>query len=130
MKKPLLIILVFVAVGSMGAYLPNAIFTSTSKIRTENAKLRCFSTSAVTSQIGSWVSIANISGGSCTITFTSGIFSAAPYCQATFISGTTGSSYTLRVNTSSATSGTVAQTLNGGGDATDINFFLSCTGAD
>lgn len=112
----------------------NSVINSSSGVtRIEVAKLRCFSTSAITSQHGSWVtSIGNISSGACNITLTSGIFSSTPYCFSTFLSGTTGGTFEVRTNATSTTAVSVANSVLSAGaaaDATDFHFYFSCIGA-
>lgn len=54
-----------------------------SGINTNSAKLNCDAGSSIMSQLGSWVSsIGNVSGGACTVTLASGMYSSTPYCFA------------------------------------------------
>ncbi len=113
--------------------LVNSVINNTGGVqKIIHGKFNCDAGSVITSQSGTtgngFSAIGNISGGSCTVTIATGVFSATPYCQTTWIAGTTGSSYGTRTSAASATSVTVAQTLNGGGDATQIDFYLSCFG--
>jgi hypothetical protein len=97
-------------------------------VRTEAAKFRCFSTSAISSQSSSWISsIGNISSGACVISFASNVFSSAPWCQVTVNS--LGSSQTVSIGTSSPT--TTGLTVYGFGSVAnlvDYTFDLSCMG--
>lgn len=91
----------------------------------EAAKLNCDSGSAITSQLGAWVSaIGNVSAGVCAVTLTTGIFSVAPYCWVNDI--TEDQAVTLTV--SSATAVSVQCRTNAAADCTVHDFDLFCLG--
>lgn len=107
----------------------NSVVTSSSGVTgTEVAKLRCFSSSSIISQLGSWVSsIGNVSTGACTVTIAAGTFSATPYCQANISdAGFASTSASLNVIESSATS--ISVDCEAGGACTDYDFNLHCQG--
>ncbi|RTL05228.1 hypothetical protein EKK58_08755 [Candidatus Dependentiae bacterium] len=98
---------------------------SLSPVRILSANLNCDSGSAITSQLGSWVSsIGNISSGGCAITLNSGVFSAAPYCTAT----ATGSARILRFTSTSGTSIAMNCIDDSGTLCTSFDFFITCMG--
>lgn len=63
----------------------NSVTTNYSgQLRIETAKINCDGSSVITTQTGTWLStISNISSGTCTLTFSAGMFSSAPVCTAT-----------------------------------------------
>ncbi len=103
--------------------------SSTGVTRTEYAKLNCDASSAITSQLGSWVSSAgNVASGACIFTLLPTAFSAAPYCV---VADTNVASdpITLSVNATSSTSVTIDCADNAGTDCTAYDVTLACTGA-
>lgn len=96
--------------------------------RTEVAKINCDSGSAIMSQLGSWVtSVGNVASGACAITLTSGIFSSTPYCFATMNDSDFGATaFSLVTTPSSATA--VSVDCYAGGDCTNYDFNIQCTG--
>lgn len=104
--------------------------------RVESADLDCDASSAIVSQLGTWVaSIGNVSGGACAVTLTAGIFSATPICFCQ-IYGSVGSLYTdssvnIVCKATSTTAAIVDCEVDGGaGDCTDYEINLLCVGAD
>lgn len=99
---------------------------STGLERIERAKLNCDSGSAITSQSGSWLSsIGNISGGACSLTIASGIFSAAPTCTATPNQAIGTFTAGVQVTVTSATAATVGCTYLNTGSSTVNNCIAS-----
>lgn len=95
--------------------------------RSEIAKLNCDSSSAITSQIGNWVStIGNIATDTCTVTLVTGIFSATPHCLATWAG--TSTALMIAASPSSATSVAFAAKLHDNSNPTTVDGFLQCTG--
>lgn len=106
----------------------NTVSNSSSGVsRMEAAKLNCDSSSAITSQHGSWVSsIGNISAGACTVTLSAGTFSATPYCIA---SDTSTNPFIVSANATSSTSVAIDCDQNDGTDCTAFDAVLMCFGA-
>lgn len=106
--------------------LVNSVVSSYAGIMKQNiAKLNCDAASAITTNPGSWIaSIGNISGGACTVTLTSGIFNAAPYCV---IGGknTDSDPPAIGVNPTSSTSVSL-DCANGTTDCTEYDLTLMC----
>ncbi|MGV8130682.1 MAG: hypothetical protein ACP5N7_01105 [Candidatus Pacearchaeota archaeon] len=96
------------------------------QVRTERAVLNCDSGSAITSQLGSWVSsIGNISSGICTVTLNSGIFNTTPICKCADQSSTLDS--TTKGNATSTTSVSIIGTKPSDGTAlTSFDCMLEC----
>ena len=90
--------------------------------RVERATVRCFSTSSISSQSGSWISsIGNISSGTCALTIASGIFSATPTCTASQNAINSGYLSAAFAYAASSTSITVGERFITGGSATVTN---------
>lgn len=103
--------------------------SSTGQVRTEVANINCDAGSAITSQIGSWVSsIGNISGGACAVTLATGAFSSAPYCFAVDNSGfsTTGKIYSAQTTSATALSVDCEDDASGACSSFDAN--IQCIG--
>jgi hypothetical protein len=96
----------------------------------EAAKINCDGAPAITSQMGTWVSSAGgaISGGVCTITLVSGIFSSAPYCVANYASNFPSVGRMMSVNATSATSLTVDCEDDGSTACADWDADILCMG--
>lgn len=109
------------------AIFENLLSSNTSGIRIEAANLNCDSSSAITSQIGSWItSIGNISSGACAVVITGGIFSAAPYC--TFGPLTTAPIH-LWFSSVSSTGFTMTAQDTTGSNKTIFDSYIVCMGA-
>lgn len=98
-------------------------------VKTEVANLNCDAASAITSQLGSWVtSIGNVSAGACAVNLVAGVFSSAPYCDVT----STGlANPNVALSVVSATSSTITVDCDGsasGSDCAAYDFNLTCTG--
>lgn len=111
-------------------YVVNSVVNSSTGVTgIQAALINCDSGSAITSQLGSWVSsVGNISSGNCTVTLTSGVFSATPYCWIgpqelnTAVLG-------YKVVSSSSTTVNVDCEVEGAADCSAFNFNLFCMGA-
>lgn len=98
--------------------------SSTGAVRTESAEINCDSASAITEQLGSWISsVGNISAGQCNITIATGIFSATPYCFAQ-----PGTRLICRTTRSSATATNINCMTNLAVDSTSFDANLTCIG--
>ena len=104
--------------------------SSTGAVRSEVANINCDAGSAITSQLGSWVSsIGNISGGACTVTLSSGAFSAAPYCVATPNAAFASTGLILSAASASATSVSVDCEDDASGACSAFDANLLCFGS-
>lgn len=99
--------------------------------RIERAEFVCSSSSSVTSQSGSWLSIGNISSNRCTLTFTTGTFSATPVCTCNVKGTSTNVTYSCIPSVTSATAATVGTVYNIGGTTTasaNESYYMTCMG--
>ncbi len=112
--------------------LVNGLINSSSGVTSpEIGVVSCSSSSSIAGQHGSWIaSIGNVSGGACVITLNSGIFSATPYCWATFNGGMgVGNGRILSLAMSSSTSITVDCADDTGAACTTYSAVVACMGA-
>jgi hypothetical protein len=108
-------------------FIPSSVFAGRSSVvKVGAARLDCNSSSSIASNPDSMVaSIGNISSGQCSVTLTSGFFSAEPLCQVTRVTGAIDSHAVGLVN--SATSITLTGT-NGASASTTFASYLLCIG--
>lgn len=93
------------------------------------AKLNCDSGSAITSQLGSWVSsIGNVSAGACTVTLASGTFSQTPYCIAGVDATLPALGLIVSANATSSTSVTIDCEDDASTACTAYDVVLNCKG--
>ena len=94
---------------------------------TNIAQIDCDGGSSITTNPGSWVSsVGNISGGACTVSFTSGVFANAPVCVATMIADP---SKNLSVGSATVSSASVDCETTASAACTDHDFNLICNAA-
>jgi len=94
------------------------------------AKLNCDAGSAITSQLGTWVSsIGNISGGACAVVIAGGIFSATPYCSASVDAAFASVGLIVAANATSATAVSIDCEQDESTACTAHDTVLTCTGA-
>lgn len=95
----------------------------------EIGQINCDGASAITSQVGSWISsVGNISAGACAITLKSNIFSSAPHCIVQG-AGLTTPNTAFSITAASATSVTVdCAVTTTAADCTSADFNIMCMG--
>ena len=125
--------IVYKGIGSIPAPLiRNSVVTSSNGVTAiESGVVECDASSAIVSQNGSWISsVGNISGGACTVTLTSGIFSATPTCVTSMYENLGGAGIPLIVTTkpASATSVVVDCASDGGTACSQYQATLICNG--
>lgn len=116
------------------AYASNPMPAITQSVITSNATgttmanvgtVTCGSSASINAAPGGWISaIGNISGNRCSLTFATGVFSAAPICFADIYSTATNTVAHVNVNVASATSASIGCLAQVSGTTT------ACTGPD
>ena len=110
--------------------LQNLVKSNVADVKTNYALLNCDASSAITSQIGTWVSsIGNISAGACTITLNSGIFTTTPYCFVTRNASTADNlGHHYNVNATSTTNVTIDGMNSADTALGSYDFYFQCVG--
>lgn len=129
-KKILLVCLIFTTF--IGAYNAYTVVSNHAAERVEHALIAADGSCTITSQSGTWIaSTTHNSVGDCTLTLTSGIFSARPHCFFT-VENTNASinAGMVKLSTTSAPSSTLIRftTTNSGGTLTDYITNVFCMG--
>lgn len=110
--------------------LQNLVKSNVADVKTNYALLNCDASSAITSQIGTWISsIGNISAGACTITLNSGIFTTTPYCFVTRNASTADNlGHHYNVNATSTTNVTIDGMNSADTALGSYDFYFQCVG--
>lgn len=100
----------------------------------DSAYMTCNAGSTIHSNPGSWVaSIGNIASGACTVTLTTGRFSAAPHCFTQYVDTSTGYLVQTKIHSATASSLVVLGAQQAGGTTSvppGYSFYLFCKGAN
>lgn len=109
----------------------NVVVSTSTTSRIETAEVICSSSSSITQENGNWLdSITNVSAGLCSITITSGIFSAAPICVANSGSAPVSQGIIISSNATLNTNLDVDCETDNGQECTSISVNILCMGED